>query len=438
MKTLLRPGQTVWLEMAGERCEIEEMIGSGNDGETYRASFNGRDCALKWYAPTEATPERRAKIERLLKKGAPSESFHWPCDMAICQEVPGFGYITLLREARFRSLGEVLGRSADLSFRALTTAGLGLADAFMRLHIEGFCQTRFSSSDIFLDPETGEVLLCENDDVATIGEEWKGGLGTPRFLAPELLGRREGPSAATDLHALAVILFQLLMIHHPLEGRHETEIECLDLEAMRLLYGAHPMFIFDPKHLGNRPVPGVQDNALIFWNFYPAYVRDIFQRAFTAGLHDPNARVTENEWRSIFTRMRDQIYYCDHCGAESFLTDQANSPGPMPSQDCWRCQHTLPPPLRIRLVHHAVVLNQDTVLYAHHLDAHRRNDFSQIMAEMAPHPTRPEVWGLKNVSALTWSSHATNGATMAVHSGRTVSLVPGLRVRFGNVEGTVL
>ena len=424
--------------MAGEHCEIQELIGTGNQWEMYRAKINGRDCTLKWYTPPEATPERRAKIERLLKKGTPSESFHWPCDMAISQDVPGFGYITLLRETRFRSLGEVLGRSADPSFRALTTAGLGLADAFMRLHVEGFCQTHFSSGDIFLDPETGEVLLCENDDVATIGEEWTGGLGTPRFLAPELLGRHAGPSAATDLHALAVILFQLLMIHHPLEGRHETEIECLDLEAMRQLYGAHPIFIFDPKHLGNRPVPGLHDNALIFWNFYPGYVRDIFQRAFTAGLHDPHARVTENEWRSIFTRMRDQIYYCDHCGVESFLSDQANSPGAVPNQDCWRCQHRLPPPLRIRLVHHAVVLNQDTVLYAHHLDAHRRNDFSQIMAEMAPHPTRPEVWGLKNLSALTWSSHAPNGATVAVHSGRSVSLVPGLRVRFGNVEGTVL
>jgi DNA-binding helix-hairpin-helix protein with protein kinase domain len=438
MKTSFRPGQTVWLEMAGERCEIQALIGSGIHAEVYRATFNNRDCALKWFFPGESISARRSGIERLLKKGAPSDSFYWPCDTAISQDVAGFGYITPLREARFRSLGEVLSRRAEPTFRALTTAGLGLAEAFLRLHIEGFCYTHLALGHLFLDPETGEVLLCENDDVAAAGGEWKGGLGTPRFLAPELIGGKANPSVATDLHALAVILFCLLMLHHPLDGRHETEIECLNLEAMRKLYGAHPLFIFDPKNLANRPMPGLQDNALIFWNFYPGYVRDAFQRAFTTGLHDPAARVTENEWRSMFTRMRDQIYYCDHCGAESFLSDHGNSPGALPGQDCWFCHQTLPQPLRLRLVHHAVVLNQDTVLYAHHLDAQRRNDFSQIMAEMAPHPVRRNIWGLKNVSVGTWSSHSPGGAVAAVHSGRSVSLVPGLRIRFGNVEGTVL
>ena len=438
MKTSFRNGDTVSLEMAREPCRILDFIGSGSQAEVYRAAFGGRDCAMKWYFPGAATDARRRSIEKMTRKGAPSDSFYWPCDIAVSPGVPGFGYITPLRDPRFRTLGDVLSRRADLTFRATATAGLGLAEAFLRLHLEGFCHTHFSAGHIFLDPATGEILLCENDDMAVVGEEWKGSVGAPRFLAPELIGGKANPSVATDLHALAVIIFCLLLGHHPLEGRLEAEIECLDLEAMRRLYGAHPTFIFDPKHLGNRPVPGLQDNALIFWNFYPGYVRDIFQRAFTTGLHDPHGRVTENEWRSVFTRMLDQIYYCDHCGAESFLSDHGNSPGSLPQHDCWRCHQTLPPPLRMRLVHHAVVLNQDTVLFAHHLDAHRRNDFSQIMAEMAPHPSRRDVWGLKNLSAQTWSSHSPTGTTLAVPSGRTVSLVPGLRIRFGNVEGAVL
>ncbi len=438
MKTSFQPGQTVWLEMAGERCEVGELMGWGIHAEVYRATFKGRDCALKWYFPGREIPGRRAGIERMLKKGTPSDSFYWPCDTAISQDVPGFGYITLLREERFRSLGEVLSRRAEPTFRALTTAGLALAEAFLRLHLENFCYTHLALGHIFLDPETGEVLLCENDDVTPAGEPWTGGLGTPRFLAPELIAGQAHPGVATDLHALAVILFCLLMMHHPLEGRQETEIECLDLAAMKKLYGTHPLFIFDPKNLANRPAPGLQDNALTFWNFYPGYVRDIFQRAFTAGLNDPAARVTENEWRSVFIRMRDQIYYCDHCGSESFLPDYGNSPGSLPQQNCWSCHQTLPQPLRLRLVHHAVALNQDTVLYAHHLDAQRRNDFSQVMAEMAPHPVRRNVWGLKNVSLQNWSSHSPGGAVAAVPTGRSVSLAPGLRIRFGNVEGTVL
>ena len=63
------PGQTVWLEIAGERCEILELIGSGGQGQVYRASLNGQDYALKWYFPTSATREQRAAIERLVHKG---------------------------------------------------------------------------------------------------------------------------------------------------------------------------------------------------------------------------------------------------------------------------------------------------------------------------------------------------------------------------------
>jgi DNA-binding helix-hairpin-helix protein with protein kinase domain len=438
MKDTFRPGQTVWLEMAGERCEIKELLGAGGQAEVYRAGLKGRDCALKWFYPEQATAGRRAGIDRLLKKGAPSDSFLWPCDLALCQGMPSFGYVTPLRPARFRNLGELLSRRVDPSFRVLTTICLQLTEAFMRLHLEGLCYSRFSFANIFFDPTTGDICFCENDDVVSEGEDWKGGLGTPRFLAPELIARKTGPGAATDLHSLAVLLFYILMGHHPLEGRLETEINCLDLEAMRRLYGPHALFIFDPKNLANLPVPGIQDNALIFWNFYPGYVRDIFVRAFVSGLYDPTTRPGENEWRSLFTRMRDQIYYCDHCGTENFLPDSGNLPGALPNQECWSCHEPLPSPLRMRLAQHAVVLNQDTLLFAHHLDANRRNDFSQIMAEMAPHPTRRDVWGLKNVAAVTWNSFSSTGASVVVPSGRSVILMPGLRVRFGNVEGTVL
>jgi hypothetical protein len=87
---------------------------------------------------------------------------------------------------------------------------------------------------------------------------------------------------------------------------------------------------------------------------------------------------------------------------------------------------------------HSIVLNQDTLLYPHHFDANRRNDYSEVWAEMVPHPKRPDVWGLKNTSSQTWSTVPPSGAPMEVASGRSVSLVPGLRIRFGASEGTVM
>jgi hypothetical protein len=136
--------------------------------------------------------------------------------------------------------------------------------------------------------------------------------------------------------------------------------------------------------------------------------------------------------------MRDQIYYCHNCSAENFLADEGNLPQGLVDQECWCCHEITTPPMRLILGRHAIVLNQDTLLYAHHLDVNRRNDYSEVMAEMVPHPKRKDVWGLRNVSSMAWTSIPPSGAPVEVPMGRSVSLVPALRIRFGGVEGTVL
>jgi len=438
MNTFLS-GQTVWLEIAGERCQIKELIGSGGQGQVYHTAINGQDCALKWYFPHSATSGQREAIERLIHKGPPNDRFLWPLDIAVCQGYSTFGYLMPLREPRYRGMAELMSRVVDPTFRTLTTMALEMADSFLRLHSLGFCYSDISFNNIFFDPVTGEISICDNDNVGVDGEGSSDVLGTPRFMAPEIVRDEARPNINTDLYSLAVILFYLFMVHHPLEGRREREIACLDLPAMKKLYGTEALFIFDPKHGANRPVPGVHNNATLFWNLYPGYVRDIFTRAFTEGLRDPGARVRESEWRAVFTRMRDQIYYCHNCGAENFLADEGDLPGPLGEQKCWFCHEVPVPPMRLIFGRHSIVLNQDTLLYPHHLDANRRNDYSEIMAEMVPHPTRPDVWGLKNVSGQTWKTVPPAGAPIVeVASGRSVSLVPGLRIRFGPSEGTVM
>jgi DNA-binding helix-hairpin-helix protein with protein kinase domain len=433
------PGDNVWLQMAGENCEIRELIGSGGQGQVYHTAINDQDCAMKWYFPHSATAQQRAALERLIHKGPPNDRFLWPLDIVTCEGNPGFGYLMPLRQARFRSMAELMSREVDPTFRTLTNLGLELADSFLRLHSLGLCYSDISFGNIFFDPETGEVSICDNDNIAVDGEGFSDVLGTPRFMAPEIVREEARPNINTDLYSLAVILFYIFMVHHPLEGRREREIACMDLAAMKKLYGTDALFIFDPKHGANRPVPGVHNNATLFWNLYPGYVREIFTRAFTEGLRDPAARVRESEWRAVFTRMRDQIYYCINCGAENFLADEGDQAAPLAAQSCWFCHEQPVPPMRLLVARHSIVLNQDTLLFPHHLDPNRRNDYSEVHAEMVKHPTKADVWGLKNVSGQTWTTvPPSGGSVVEVATGKSVSLIPGLRIRFGASEGTIL
>ncbi len=433
---VLEVGQAVRLEGSGMECRVDRFLGGGGQGEVYRATLAGQPIALKWYFPSAATFEQRKGLATLIGAGAPNDRFLWPMELATAAGIPGFGYIMPLREDRYKGFVDLMKRRINPSFRALTTAGLGLVDSFLQLHAKGLCYRDISFGNVFFDPKNGDVLICDNDNVTVDGATVGGILGTPRFMAPEVVRGEVKPDRLTDLFSLSVLLFYMLMSHHPLEGKKEADIHAFDLPAMTKLYGLEPVFIFDPNDLSNRPVPGYQDNALTFWPLYPKFLRDLFTRAFTEGAHDRHGRVQEGEWRVAMVRVRDALIYC-RCGAQNFYdADALKESGGKPGT-CWNCQRGLRLPPRIRVGRRIVMLNHDTKLYPHHIDDRRMYDFSVPIAEVTKHPTEPNVWGLKNLSTETWVSTTSAGATNNVPPGRNVSLAVGTTIQFGTAEGEI-
>lgn len=438
MNQILTIGQIVKMETSNLPCTVDAFLGGGGQGEVYRATLAGKTVALKWYFPASATREQRGALEMVIRKGAPNDKFLWPIEIAVARNVKGFGYVMPLRPPEYKSIVDLMKRRIEPTFRALCTAGFQLSDSFFQLHAKGLCYRDISFGNVFFDPGDGDVLIADNDNVAVSGQATGGVLGTPRFMAPEVVRGDARPSADTDLFSLAVLLFYMLMVHHPLEGRKETEIKCLDLPAMNKLYGTEPLFIFDPNDSSNAPVPGIHDNALAFWPLYPQFLRDLFIQSFTVGLHDPvHGRVRESVWRSAMVRLRDSIIYCGKCGSENFYAAETlRASGGQPGV-CWACGTALRLPFRIMLNKNVIMLNHDTQLYPHHIDDRRMYDFSAPVAGVTRHPTNPNIWGLKNLSNDKWVSVTTEGAVNDVPPGRSVTLAPGVRISFGQIEGEV-
>ena len=343
-----------------------------------------------------------------------------------------------LREKRFCSVADLLRRQVEPTFRTLATVGFNVADSFLQLHAAGLCYRDISFGNLSFDPSGGDVVICDNDNVGVDGRREGGILGTPRFMAPEIVRGEAWPDSNTDRWALAVLLFYLLLMHHPLEGRREREEAAFDAAAMTRLYGTDPGFIFDPDDETNRPVAGEQDNAGTFWPLYPQELRQLFTRAFTDGLRDPrNGRVREGEWRQAMVAMRDAIVYCGSCGAENFADTHGHGPPRPVRPSCWSCGATLRLPLHLRLGRETVMLNHDTRLYPHHLDSRRLYDFSSPAAEVVSHPTNPNVWGLRNLGSRPWSASRPEGEDVTVDPGRTLPLRSGTQVHFGSTTGSV-
>ncbi|HEX8288126.1 MAG TPA: hypothetical protein VF556_09025 [Pyrinomonadaceae bacterium] len=438
MDQILKPGQTIQCLPSGMPCTIDALLGAGGQGEVYKANLGGEAVAVKWFFPQMATPEQRASMELLIRKGAPSEHFLYPMEITEAAGVPGFGYVMPLRQPRFKNIVDLMKRKIEPTFRALATAGHNLSHNYLLLHAQGLCYRDISFGNAFFDPDNGDVLIADNDNVSVDGAPVLGVLGTPRFMAPEVVRGEALPSTNTDLFSLSVLIFYMLMVAHPLEGKKEAEIKALDLPAMTKLYGKEPIFIFDPNDDSNRPVPGIHDNALAFWRIYPQFIRDIFIRAFTVGLRDPiNGRVRESEWRSEMIRLRDSIFYCPHCSLENFYDSIAlKASGGNPGL-CWACAAALKLPPRIRIGKSVVMLNYNTELFPHHTNDGKMYDFSAPVAAVSQHPTNPNVWGLKNISKDKWVVTVADGSIKDAEPGRSVSLAVGTKIQFGETVGEI-
>lgn len=434
---ILEAGDEVVLDGSRATCHIERMLGAGGQGEVYQATMDGRAVAVKWYYAHQATDAQRAVLGELIGSGPPDARFLWPEALVTAPLTAGFGYVMALREPRFAGISDLLVRRVSPSFSVLATVGAHLAQGFHQLHAKGLCYRDISNGNVFFDPDNGDVLICDNDNVSP-RDTSVGVIGTPRFMAPELVRGEAMPSTETDLYSLAVLLFLLLVNHHPLDGRREADIACFDLAAMNLLYGVDPRFIFDPTDRSNEPVPGYHDNAIAFWPIYPTFLRELFVAAFTTGLQSPGARVREFTWRGALSKLRDSIYYCS-CGAQNVYDgDALLASGGVPGT-CWSCQQRLRLPLRIRIGPSVIMLNHNSKLFQHHLLERSNTSFEvgQPCAEVIQHPTTPGLWGLRNLTDQQWMATNTDGSMLGVDRGRSVSLVSGMRIRFGMAEGEV-
>ena len=66
-------------------------------------------------------------------------------------------------------------------------------------------------------------------------------------------------SRTTDAHSLAVLLFHMLFIGHPLMGKKMLSIRSWDAVSQQVLFGKEPVFIFDPKDKSNEALDLAQD-----------------------------------------------------------------------------------------------------------------------------------------------------------------------------------
>ena len=430
MSDILKTGDMVF--SGDRRFRVLKEIGGGGQGNVYMVSEEAELYALKWYNKTSSTVQQYEAIEMLVDKGAPSEKFIWPLALVEGESKDNFGYIMpLIDTKRYTKLAHYFGGEIKVKrFEPIIDACVQMAHGFNELHLSGLCYRDISFGNLFVDFENGSVLICDNDNVTFDNLTDKEDIwGTHGFMAPEVVKGEKPPSSQTDLFSLAVVIFRMLHLQHPLQGKREYEIEIADFDAMMDLYGTNPVFIYDPIDETNRPVKGKKDMADAYWPFYPQFIKNRFIEAFTEGLQDPNKRIRESIWIKDLAALRGSLMYCYSCGEQVFYDKQKlGNPGNCPK--CHKAIDTLPP--RMRVGDNIIMLNHDTVLYNNQIHDGNVMDYETLYAKVEIHPRHPEIWGLKNLSDDGWRYQTKDGELKEVFKDGVVPIREGLELYLGS------
>ncbi len=417
----------------GSSAQIIQKLGEGGQGTVYRVSVGGKEYALKWYHKGSVQNPKKfyQNLENNINKGAPTKAFLWPLFLTE-QTDDSFGYVMELRPKNYREFSEFL--LAKVHFATLTAAvnaALNITNGFRELHRNGFSYQDLNDGNFFIDPDTGDVLICDNDNVAPYGESL-GIAGKARYMAPEVVRNIKRPDVMTDRFSLAIVLFRLLFLDHPLEGKRVVEAPCLTEELELKFYGKDPIFIYDPTDDTNRPVRGVHSNALRFWNMYPKFIRDKFITALSKDAMTENApRMTDNDWQIAFTRLRDTIVTCP-CGCETFINVAGDA-------NCIGCGKRIPKPPILNCHNHkyGLALFPGVKMYRCHIDKDS-DDFNEVIGEVNRNPKNPAMWGLRNLSDIIWNVETADGTIKPIGKGQVAPIAAIKAIHFPNGTATVI
>lgn len=220
---------------------------------------------------------------------------------------------------------------------------LVISRAVRRLHAAGLAHSDLSYKNVIVSPTSAQATIIDIDGLVVPGKYPPDVVGTPDFIAPEVIATahlakddpsRVLPSISTDRHALSVLIYNYLLLRHPLRGDKVYDLDPQKDETLamgeRALFIEHPTNRMNAIHSDN-----IKDSELPWkdtqerpYTITGPYLTKLFDRAFIDGLHTPKKRPTADEWESALLKTIDLIQPCynDLCKQKWFIFDNTTKP----------------------------------------------------------------------------------------------------------------
>lgn len=405
--------------------KILDVLGEGGQGEVYLVSDGVSQYAFKYYFDI---PEENFKfnLKNNIKKGAPSSSFLWPKEF-IEFEDESCGYFMDLRPKNYKSFVSYLnGISTFKDYKTLLNWCIELCLAFKKLHEMGYSYQDLNDGSFFLDPETGKILICDNDNV-TADKKNLGVLGKMRYMAPEIVVGNAMPDTHSDRFSLSIILFLTLCLGNPFEGEILKKYDIVDENSELEMFGKNPVFIMHKTNSTNRPIRGYHTSVIKRWPHLPIYVKEAFHKTFVEGIKDrENGRVTEIEWIKLLTKYRDELISCS-CGREFIYGFEENKL----NQKCPFCNKPTKRFCYIQIGKRVIVFEPGKMIYKFHLDKYS-SEYNEVVGQVITNKNNPRLWGIKINLNNNVEIKDNNGFSKDIAGNGVIPIVNNLKIKFSD------
>jgi serine/threonine-protein kinase len=222
-----------WIGQTIDRYALESLLGEGGFGAVYRAKHvvTGRYMALKVLLPSQIEMADRFLQEAKAAAAVGNKHIVEVTDAGVTPDGRYFLAMELLEGESLESIiqrGPIEPkRAADIAVQVLE--GLGAA------HAKGIVHRDLKPANIFIlrDEQGRDFVKILDFGISKmrlpneVHLETRAGmaLGTPHYMAPEQFRNPQGSDHRVDLHAVAVLMYEMLCGVRPYEGEiYETLI----------------------------------------------------------------------------------------------------------------------------------------------------------------------------------------------------------------------
>jgi eukaryotic-like serine/threonine-protein kinase len=213
---------------------IAEEIGQGSFGSVYRAWDARLECEVALKLIRSSGVSRSFDLSRSIREARLlARVRHRNVVRVFGSESHDDRFGLWMEFIPGRTLEQVLALHGPMSAAEAVPVGIDLCHALAAVHRAGLLHRDVKAHNVMREGGGRIVLMDFGTGRDTASDEVFDSLaGTPLYLAPELF-QEHGPSVASDVYSLGVLLYHLLTGDYPVKGRSREDVKIAHQQAQR-------------------------------------------------------------------------------------------------------------------------------------------------------------------------------------------------------------